>query len=158
MKTNFFDKYEYPETHELSKIEDSYSDEIKVTLSRTKIHKVEENFRKIVAEIHELELRAIKNLYKMLNLSKLNHELIGEFITEEEFFNEVESNEDKYVINLDKLRDEDKVKQMNFILELTKMDVTVDEASEIFSYDLDEFEEFFIKNLNEHNNSKELNS
>jgi len=80
-----------------------------------------------------LYVRAIKNLLKQRSYHDLVYELDNEYISEEDFSNELENNEEKYLIRINDKLDIKKIKLLSNILNKLKANLTDDDLSEIFS-------------------------
>lgn len=80
-----------------------------------------------------LYVKAIKNLLKQKEYVNLMYQLSNELISNEEFNNELDQNEDKYLIKIDQDLNLDNYKAIVEILENLKQDFTEDDVSEIFS-------------------------
>lgn len=80
-----------------------------------------------------LYVKAIKNLLKQKEYVNLMYQLSNELISNEEFSNELDQNEDKYLIKIDQDLNLDNYKAIIEILENLKEDFTEDDVSEIFS-------------------------
>ncbi len=87
-------------------------------------------------EIKEnLYITALRNYHKTNNFLKLLNNLSEKLITEEEFGNELNENEDKYVVHANEEVDLHKLKIISEIVQKIGIDFSVDEVSELFSID-----------------------
>lgn len=83
----------------------------------------------------ELQNVAIKNLHKTKKLLQLDLQLANGMVTETEYSNELNSNTDKYSIEMKPMMNEDDIYVINDIVRSAGIDenISVDEISEIFS-------------------------
>lgn len=91
-------------------------------------------------EKEELYIRALRNLYRKLDFMELNQSLDMSDITEEEYDNELETHEDKYLIPAP--TGAPSLQQIIQITDILKRlgrekNISVDEVSEMFSLEMD---------------------
>lgn len=78
-------------------------------------------------------VKAIQNLKKQKEYVNLMYQVSNDLISEEEFNNELEENENKYLIKLDQELNNTSFKIISKIISRIGDDVTDDEVSELFS-------------------------
>ena len=83
----------------------------------------------------EFLFTGIKNLRKNINFLQLAKELASKNITDEEFETEIESNPDKYLIDINPMEDSNDAIILHEIVNKIGDDLTIDEAGDIFSFD-----------------------
>jgi hypothetical protein len=84
----------------------------------------------------DLFLTAIRNLRKKINFISLNNEYQNGDISEDEFEKELEVNQHKYVVNVSALKDKIDLEILQEIIPKIDDDITIDEAAEVFSIDI----------------------
>lgn len=97
----------------------------------------------LASDKEELYLRALKNLYRKLDFMDLNQTLECEDITEEEYDQMLDQNEDKYLIPLaDEKPTMKQVLQITDIIKRLKRteEMSIDDVSELFMLDMKEAE------------------
>lgn len=97
----------------------------------------------LASDKEELYLRALKNLYRKLDFMDLNQALECEDITEEEYDQMLDHNEDKYLIPLaDEKPTMKQVLQITDIIKRLKRtkEMSIDDVSELFMLDMKEAE------------------
>lgn len=93
-------------------------------------------------------LKAIKNLLKQKEYLNLLYQVSNDLITDEEFNDELENNEDKYLINIDNILDSTNFKVVSKILDKIGDNFTDDDISEIFSLEVSNIENLLLGNQN----------
>ena len=78
-------------------------------------------------------LKAIKNLRKKNEFLQLTLQFEQELISDDEFYDELDNNEDKYLIKIDNSFDNSKFKYINQIVQKLESDFSSDEIAELFS-------------------------
>lgn len=97
----------------------------------------------LASDKEELYLRALKNLYRKLDFMDLNQALECDDITEEEFDQILDENEDKYLIPLaEEMPTMKQVLQITDIIKRLKRteEMSVDDVSELFTLDMKDAE------------------
>jgi hypothetical protein len=92
-------------------------------------------------------IKAIKNLIKKNNFLELSLELSENQISEDEFEMEIESNPNKFVVDINYIKDALDLKVINEIVKKLETELTIDEVAEIFSLDSNDIEKA-VKQLN----------
>ncbi len=77
-------------------------------------------------------LRGIQNLYKRINFLQLTADLSNCFLTEEEFNEEIEQHENKYVVTFQELRNHYEAQAIHDVVRAIGLDLTINEVAELF--------------------------
>lgn len=100
-------------------------------------------------------ITGIRNLRKKINFIRLANEYSNDQISEEEYEHEITSYPDKYIVDIQDLKEPIDSIVIHEIVGKIGGDLTFDEVGEIFSVDSDSLRENFIQLANK---SKQLNS
>ena len=84
-----------------------------------------------------LLLKAVENLIKKSEFLQLSMQMESNYISEDDFFQELEDNESKYLISIDEEFKPENFKFISHIMSKLGRDFSSDEISEIFSVSLD---------------------
>lgn len=90
----------------------------------------------LISTKEQLYITAIQNLQKQVRYLQLSYTLQSGTISEEEFEQEIESNPDKYTVEVKLLDDQSILPVLNEVILQIGNDLSVDEVMEIFSIDL----------------------
>lgn len=115
-----------------------------------------ENIFQILQENQEKEffyIKAIKNLIKQKEFLNLQYQVSNELISDEEFNNELDLNEDKYLISINDKLTTRKLKTLSNIIENLNEKFSEDDISELFSIRTHKIESL-IKSFNKENESR----
>lgn len=107
-----------------------------------------ENIFNILKENSEKEyfyIKAIENLLKQKEYLNLAYQMSHNLITDEEFNNELEQNEDKYLIKIDDNLDVNRFKLLLKIISKIKYNFSDDDVFEIFSFEINNISSFLNK-------------
>lgn len=85
-------------------------------------------------------IKAIRNLIIKNNFLELTLELSEENITEDEYSNEIETKPDRYVIDIDYIKEPNDIKVVNEIVKKIGLEFSIDEVAEMFSLDSKDLE------------------
>lgn len=85
-------------------------------------------------------IKAIRNLIIKNNFLELSLELSEDQITEDDYSKEIESNPDKYIIDIKYIKDPNDIKAMNDIIKKIGFEFSIDEVAELFSLDSKDLE------------------
>jgi hypothetical protein len=110
-----------------------------------------ENFFYILKENFEKEnlyIKAIENLLKQKEYLNLVYQASHDLISNEEFNEELENNEDKYLIKIEDDIDKKRLRLVLKILEKIKYNFSDDDISEIFSIETNNISNFLKLNTN----------
>lgn len=94
-------------------------------------------------------LRAIKNLRKKNEYLQLTMQFEQELISDDEFYDELDNNEDKYLIKIDHSFDNSKFKYINQIIQKLDSDFSSDEIAEMFSVPIESVNQYIDCHLKE---------
>lgn len=92
-------------------------------------------------------IKAIKNLMKKNNFLELSLELSENQISVDEFEKEIENNPNKFVIDINYIKDSLDLRVINEIVKKLETELSIDEVAEIFSLDSNDIEKT-VKQLN----------
>jgi len=84
-------------------------------------------------------LNALRNLIKKNNFLQLTMQLVENQITEDEYSKQIEAHPESFIVNIEQL---DNINDIEIIIEIIKkigLSFSIDEVSEIFSIDLDNY-------------------
>jgi len=95
-----------------------------------------------------LFLKALENLIKKAEFLQLSLQLEQELISEDDFFSELESNEDKYLIKLDENFKIENFKVISHIMNRLGRNFNSDEISEMFSIPIERVNDYIDDHLN----------
>ena len=85
-------------------------------------------------------IKAIRNLIIKNNFLELTLELSEENITEDDYSNEIENNPNRYVIDIDYIKEPNDIKVVNEIVKKIGLEFSIDEVAEMFSLDSKDLE------------------
>jgi hypothetical protein len=94
-------------------------------------------------------IRAIKNLRKKNEYLQLTLQFEQELISDDEFYDELDNNEDKYLIKIDHSFDNSKFKYINQIIQKLDSDFSSDEIAEMFSVPIESVNQYIDCHLKE---------
>jgi len=86
--------------------------------------------------------KAVKNLYRRINFLQINIELLNDFITEQEFEQEISGNEDKYVVTLSDLKSQFEAQVISDLVHALDLSLDVNEVSELFGVNAESIHEY----------------
>lgn len=102
------------------------------------------------SEKENLYIRAIENLLKQKEYLNLAYQMSHNLISNEEFHDELENNEDKYLIRVDDTFDINRFKLLLKIIDKIKYDFSDDDVSEIFSIEANNISAYLNLNNKKH--------
>ena len=115
---------------------------VRVSLDETKLVEFVNGISEMknyFARCNDLQISAIRNLYKTKKLLQLDLQLANQTLTESEYSHEIEANSERYSIELSEIKSEDDIFIIKNIIHEVGMDedISVDEICEIFSVESD---------------------
>ncbi|MEA3494591.1 MAG: hypothetical protein U9R42_00990 [Bacteroidota bacterium] len=105
---------------------------IQINTTQSKLRNII-NYASFQNKKDEYFIKAIKNLLKKSNFQELSLEISEDQITEEEYYKELEKNPEKYVLDLEYLKDPNDIKIINEIVKRIGVEFSIDEVEELFS-------------------------
>ncbi len=105
-----------------------------------------QNILKDYKEKERLYIKAINNLIKQKEYLNLLYQVSNQLITEEEFSQELEENENKYLIHVNEKLDVKKLELLSEIISNLEEDLSDDDISEIFAVRTDNIEKLIEEN------------
>jgi len=128
-------------------LEVSFKNQILLSLSRQATFNIDDiqnqNFNPIPYMYNDLYFirreefffTGIKNLRKNVKFLQLAKDLAAKHITEDDFENEIESNPEKYLIDINPMTNPNDIVLLHEIVNKIGDDLSIDEAGDIFSFD-----------------------
>jgi len=122
------------------------SDNITITINtnREKISDLIKNFSDYADKQKSKEfyfISAIRNLIKKNSFLQLTMQLVENQITEEEYASQIESHPENYIVDINQINSANDIEIVCEIIKSIGLNFSIDEVSEVFSLDLEDYEE-----------------
>lgn len=119
-------------------IENIYEDIIRISIDKDYLKKEFMDYVEFLTKKENYLITAIRNLIKKTNFLELYQQYLGNQISENEFHDEIERSQIKYIIEIKALEDPNDIKIISGIIQKIDFDLrdfSINEISELFSVD-----------------------